>query len=243
MSMRSLVEDSRACVLWCLMSAALVLAFGCAEKDFPASSPSSAAPAPPATQAAPAPVTPAAELQAMAYRETGIASWYGREFHGRKTASGETFDMHALSAAHRTLPFGTVIRVTNLDNFKSIKVRVNDRGPFSGNRILELSYGAARELGFAAQGTAPVRIETMEKPNGNAVYTVQAAVFTEEENAQLLKDRLSRKFEVVAIVPFETNLGKFYRVRVGSYGTEEKAELVAGKLKLEGLEPYVMKKD
>jgi rare lipoprotein A len=182
-------------------------------------------------------------VQTATYQETGIASWYGREFQGRKTASGEIFDMKALSAAHRTLPLGTVIRVTNLENLKSIKLTVNDRGPFNGNRILDLSYGAARELGFIARGTAPVRIEALEQPNGNGTYTVQAAVFTEAESAQLLKDRLSRKYEFITIIPFETNLGRFYRVRVGSYGTLEKAELVAGKLRLEGLEPHVMRKD
>lgn len=189
-----------------------------------------------------APLAPAAARQST-YRETGIASWYGRDFQGRKTASGETFDMYGISAAHRTLPLGAVIRVTNLDNFKSIKVRVNDRGPFIKSRILELSYGAAKELGFAAQGTARVKIETLEPVNGTALYTVQAAVFTEEASAKLLKERLSRKFEVIAIVPFESNRGKVYRVRVGSYGTEEKAEVVAGRLTLEGLEPIVVRKD
>lgn len=204
---------------------------------------------PTAPQAAPAPVTPPAAPSATAlagpavYRETGVASWYGKDFNGRKTASGEVFDMYGMSAAHRTLPLGTVIRVTNLENYKSLKVRVNDRGPFVKNRVLELSYGAAKELGFVAQGTAPVRIETLEPVNGSALYTVQAAVFAEGESAKLLKDRLSQKFEQIAIAPFDSNLGKFYRVRVGSYSTEEKAELVAGKLKLEGLEPIVFRKD
>ncbi len=177
------------------------------------------------------------------YRETGLASWYGKESQGRKTASGENFDMNELSAAHRTLPLGTVIRVINLENYKSVKVRVNDRGPFVKNRIIELSYGAAKELGFVAQGTATVRIETMEPVGVSASYTVQAAVFTEEENAKALKDRLSKRFEHISIVPLETSLGKLYRVRVGSYSTEEKAELAASKLQLEGLEPMVVMLD
>jgi rare lipoprotein A len=148
-----------------------------------------------------------------------------------------------MSAAHRTLPLGTVIRVTNLDNYKSVTVKVNDRGPFVKNRIIELSYGAAKELGFIAQGTTTVKIESLEPVNGSASYTVQAAVFTEEESAKTLRGRLTKKFEQVFIVPFETGLGKLYRVRVGSYGTEEKAELVASKLKMEGLEPFVLRKD
>jgi rare lipoprotein A len=218
--------------------AVTTLAVSCAERQAPAGFPVASAPA-----AAPAvpPAPPAAA--ARIYRETGTASWYGSESQGRTTASGEVFDMNGLSAAHRTLPLGTVIRVTNLDNYKSVTVKVNDRGPFVKNRIIELSYGAARELGFIAQGTAPVKIETREPMNGGALYTVQAAIFTEEESAKTLKGRLTKKFEQVSIVPFETSLGKLYRVRVGSYGTEEKAELVASKLKMEGLEPFVVRKD
>lgn len=177
------------------------------------------------------------------YRETGMASWYGRDFHGRKTANGETYDMYGLSAAHRTLALGTVIRVTNLDSYKSITVRINDRGPFARNRILDLSYGAAKELGYVAQGTAKVKIETVEPVKDAALFTVQAAAFVEEENARMLKERLQRKFETVYIVPFESNVGKFFRVRVGAYPTEEKAERIAGKLTLEGLEPIVVRKD
>ncbi len=151
--------------------------------------------------------------------------------------------MNGMSAAHRTLPLGAVIRVTNLENYKSVTVRVNDRGPFVKSRIVELSYGAAKELGFVAQGTTTVKIETLERVKGGAFFTVQAAVFTEEDNAITLKEKLSKKFEHVTIVPLETSLGKLYRVRVGSYGTEEKADLVASKLNLEGLEPLVMRKD
>jgi rare lipoprotein A len=163
--------------------------------------------------------------------------------HGRKTASGEIFDRNGISAAHRTLPLGSAIRVTNLDNYKSIRVRVNDRGPFARNRVLDLSYGAAKELGFVAQGTARVKIEALEPIQDPGQYTVQAAVFAEMENARMLKDRLSKKFEVITIVPFESNVGKFYHVRVGAYASEEKADLIAGKLLLEGLEPIVVRKD
>ena len=212
------------------------LAASCAERKAPTGPPS--APAPAAAPAIP-PVSPANRI----YRETGTASWYGREFHGRTTASGEVFDRYGMSAAHRTLPLGTVIRVTNLDNYKSVTVTVNDRGPFVKKWIIDLSYGAAKELGFIAQGTAPVKIETLKPVDGSASYTVQAAVFTEEESAKALKYRLTKKFEHVFIVPFMTSLGKLYRVRVGSYGTEEKAELVASRLKLEGLEPFIIRKE
>jgi len=163
--------------------------------------------------------------------------------HGKKTASGELFDMRRLSAAHRTLPLGTMVHVTNLDNFKSITVRINDRGPFLKSRILDLSHEAASELGFVAQGTARVRIEILDAVGDSSRFTVQAAVFTEEENARMLKERLDAKFETVTILPFQTNVATFYRVRVGSYASEDRAEQVAGKLMLEGLEPIVMRKD
>jgi rare lipoprotein A len=198
----------------------------------------------------PVPLPPSAVVVPLAapapdqiYRETGLASWYGKEFHGRKTASGEVFDMYALTAAHRTLPVGTVIRVTNLDNFKSVKVTINDRGPFVKNWVLDLSYGAAKELGFVEQGVARVKIETLEAVSVSACYTVQAATFTEVENARMLRERLWQKFDHVFIVPLDTNIAHVYQVRIGSYSSEERAEAVAGKLTLEGLEPIVLRKD
>jgi rare lipoprotein A len=97
------------------------------------------------------------------YRETGVASWYGDEFHGRFTANGEIFDMHAVSAAHRTLPMPSVVRVTNLENGRSMVVRVNDRGPFVKDRIIDLSHRGANLLGFAAKGTARVKVEILEQ--------------------------------------------------------------------------------
>lgn len=99
------------------------------------------------------------------FSQTGVASWYGRQFHGRKTASGETFDMNAMTAAHRTLPLNCYIRVTNNATGKSVVVKVNDRGPFHGNRVLDLSYGAAKQLGFTNAGQAKVSIERVAGPN------------------------------------------------------------------------------
>jgi rare lipoprotein A len=99
------------------------------------------------------------------FSQTGAASWYGRQFHGRKTASGETYDMNGLTAAHRSLPLNCYIRVTNKNNGKSVVVKVNDRGPFHGNRVLDLSYGAAKQLGITNAGTAKVNIERVDGPN------------------------------------------------------------------------------
>ena len=92
------------------------------------------------------------------FSQTGIASWYGKKFHGRKTASGDRFNMYAMTAAHKRLPFGTLVRVTHLKNGRSVAVRINDRGPFVRGRIIDLSYGAAKKLGMVAQGVARVRI-------------------------------------------------------------------------------------
>lgn len=96
------------------------------------------------------------------FRQRGLASWYGRHWHGRHTASGERYDMYAMTAAHKNLPFPTYVRVTNLENAKSVIVKVNDRGPFHGNRVIDLSYTAAVKLGVLARGTAHVEIEAID---------------------------------------------------------------------------------
>lgn len=100
---------------------------------------------------------------AQGFRREGTASYYGPKFHGRKTSSGEVFDMYALTAAHNTLPFGTLVEVTNLENDLSVVVRINDRGPFMKNRIIDLSYEAARRIGMVGPGTAKVRLEIVNK--------------------------------------------------------------------------------
>lgn len=100
------------------------------------------------------------------FNQSGLASWYGRQFNGRPTASGERFDMDGLTAAHRSLPLNCYIRVTNQDNGKSVVVKVNDRGPFHANRILDLSYGAAQQIGITSRGVGNVTIERIDAPNG-----------------------------------------------------------------------------
>ncbi|MDQ6968274.1 MAG: septal ring lytic transglycosylase RlpA family protein [Mariprofundaceae bacterium] len=115
------------------------------------------------------------------YDQTGTASWYGKKFHGRKTANGERYDMHAMSAAHKTLPLPTMVRVTNLDNGRSVVVRVNDRGPFVKNRIIDLSYAAARSLGYDQKGTARVRVQTLD---GNVVSSSPSPAITRVPKAR-----------------------------------------------------------
>ncbi len=112
---------------------------------------------------------PGATGERATFTQGGLASWYGKSHHGKTTANGEPFDMNAMTAAHRSLPFGTVVRVTNLRSKRSIKVRINDRGPYTGGRIIDLSAHAARGLGIADHGVARVRIEQFpsDQPAGS----------------------------------------------------------------------------
>ena len=109
-------------------------------------------------------LTAVASNSVSKFKQNGLASWYGRQFHGRKTASGETFDMNGLTAAHRSLPLNCYVKVTNKSNGKSVVVKVNDRGPFHGNRVMDLSYGAAKQLGITSKGVGNVSIERVSGP-------------------------------------------------------------------------------
>ena len=109
-------------------------------------------------------LTAVASNSVSKFKQIGLASWYGRKFHGRKTASGETFDMNGLTAAHRSLPLNCYVKVTNKTNGKSVVVKVNDRGPFHGNRVMDLSYGAAKQLGITSKGVGNVSIERVSGP-------------------------------------------------------------------------------
>jgi rare lipoprotein A len=148
---------------------------------------------------------------AAGYYATGMASWYGRKFHGRLTSSGEPFDMFELTAAHRSLPIPTYVRVTNLDNGRSSVVRVNDRGPFHSDRIIDLSYAAAVKLGFEDRGTARVRVEVLEQA---PQFVLQAGAFRDLAAADTLKDSLIKLTgEVAYVVKVATD--SLYRVRLG----------------------------
>lgn len=205
----------------------------------------------------PEPATPRGGVQ------EGMASWYGKEFDGRPTASGERFDMNALTAAHRTLPLGTTVRVTNLENGEEVTLRVNDRGPFVKGRILDCSYGAAKELGFAGAGLAKVRVEVLQegkarsrrapapgevlaggtdtgRPLFDGSFTVQVGAFAVEANAVKLRDRLQAQFGDAYAVRFK----EFWRVRAGHLPSEEAAEALREKLRDAGYgEGFVTRND
>jgi rare lipoprotein A len=167
------------------------------------------------------------------YSEEGTASWYGKDFHGRKTSNGEVYDMHAMTAAHKTLPMNVYVRVINRSNGRQSVVRINDRGPFVRGRIIDLSYAAARDLGVVGPGTAPVRVEALgyREPvaAGGAVayrqpvsyalgpFTVQVGAFTVRENAERLADELRRGYGEASVVEGWVSGQRYHRVRVGLY--------------------------
>ncbi len=172
------------------------------------------------------------------FRQTGLASWYGDKFHGRTTANGETYDMYGRTAAHKTLPFDTMVRVTNLDSGQSIVTRINDRGPFHEGRIIDLTRTHADELSFRDRGTVRVSLEVVggagvsaaSVPGGQKAYALQVGAFTSVDNAQKLADSLRGDIEPVRVVMALVNGVTFYRVRVGYYTDRDVAEEDRGKL-------------
>ncbi len=178
-------------------------------------------------------------LDHRGYVEEGIASWYGEDFHGLKTSNGEIYDMHAMTAAHKTLPLGVYVKVQNLRNGSETILRVNDRGPFVKGRIIDLSFAGAKILGVAGPGTAPVRVEAL----GNRVqdaqgmvryeplpsydigsYAVQIGAFTLAENARRLAAEMKSRYGASDIQEGDVNGKRYYRVRVGKYTSLDAAE-------------------
>lgn len=179
------------------------------------------------------------------YVEEGVASWYGFPFQGRRTSNGEIYEMHEFTAAHRTLPFNTVVRVTNLRNGKQTEVRINDRGPFVANRVIDLSLSAAQEIDMVGTGTAPVHLDIISGPNPQlGFFGVQVGAFLVQENAERLKLRLATRYSPVSIATYDSPTGIFYRVRVGSVSSEDAAQQLAGQLNTdEQLTTFVVRLD
>lgn len=178
------------------------------------------------------------------YVERGIASWYGTKFHGRKTSNGEIYDMYKMTAAHTRLPIPSFVQVTNLENGKSIIVRVNDRGPFHPNRIIDLSYVAAIKLGIASQGTGLVEVRSIDphtwdgtlearRPprsnhagaasNGTTLF-IQAGAFSSRENAEQLQQRLNALMPSRSVQLAFAETDQLYRVRIGPLPTVDEAD-------------------
>lgn len=182
-----------------------------------------AEPAPPA--AAGAPVPSASTIPAVIDTgETGIASWYGHPYHGRASASGEIYDMEQMTAAHRTLPFGTMVRVHDLDNQKTVDVRINDRGPFVDGRIIDLSHAAARSIEMIGPGIARVQLEILSVPAAvaQAYFGVQVGAFRNRDNAEHLRRDMETKYGSARLVQRADTPG-FWHVVVGREPTQDGA--------------------
>jgi rare lipoprotein A len=190
---------------------------------------------------------------AEGFVQEGLASWYGEDFHGRATASGEVFDMYRPSAAHKTLPLGTYVRVANLAAKTETIVRINDRGPFVKGRVIDLSYAAAREVGLLGPGVAPVRIEALARQVGEVessgvkrpvveiqdleegLFSVQVGAFGDRQNALRLADRLRFVFgDAEVSVYTDKDRGVLYRVRVSKSRSLTQASQVEERLEAMG---------
>ncbi|MBN1881584.1 MAG: septal ring lytic transglycosylase RlpA family protein [Deltaproteobacteria bacterium] len=190
----------------------------------------------------------------------GVASWYGPKFHGKKTASGEVFDMYDLTAAHNTLPMGTLCVVTNKNTDESVTVRINDRGPFVKDRVIDLSYAAAKVIGMIDTGTAPVYVEVLgseetvpgyetastpppdiygEEVEG-LTYTIQVGSFTDRTNAENLQSMLMDMFTDVRVEEFATTGTTYYRVRVGLFASRIDALNTAEELTSAGYDGFIV---
>lgn len=167
---------------------------------------------------------------ARGYDEVGIASWYGDDFHGKKTASGDIYDMYAVSAAHKTLPLGTVVRVTNLHNGRHVDLLVNDRGPFVDGRIIDLSYGAARQLGSARQGIAKVRVTAVGSYAAPSSYLASRGSQTRTAAAPPPQSQPRMQ----AQAPAQTSRVEGYYIQVGTFSVRENAYTLRARLAQNG---------
>jgi rare lipoprotein A len=195
------------------------------------------------------------------YKERGMASWYGKKFHGQKTSSGEVYDMYAMSAAHKTLPIPSYARVTNVKNGKSVVVRVNDRGPFHSDRIIDLSYAAAYKLGYIGAGSAMVEVESVEPGQAasapaqatpappeepkNPVEAkntfIQVGAFSSRGNAEEYRERVTRQLTWLTDGIQILSIGNLWRLHVGPYGTSDAARPIAERIEAElKLKPLVV---
>lgn len=176
---------------------------------------------------------------ARGYRARGLASWYGTKFHKKRTSSGEPYDLYTMTAAHRTLPLPTYVKVTNLNNNQTLVVKVNDRGPFHEDRIIDLSYGAALKLGLLPEGTAPVEIEALMTDGLEhqlARYYLQAGAFTSKALAEALQEKIQQISSVpVFIEPYNT----YFLVKIGPMANKHHSERLKSELSGRGISEVI----
>ncbi|TKB66763.1 MAG: septal ring lytic transglycosylase RlpA family protein [Nitrospira sp.] len=169
----------------------------------------------------------------IGFVERGMASWYGPGFHGNKTANGERYDMYKLTAAHRTLPLGSVALVHSLTSGRQVTVRINDRGPFARGRVLDLSLAGAQALGMVDNGTDQVELRVVDynsRPEGMGVLRVQVGAFADLQNARALLAQVQRDFADGRIIQIDLQEGRRYRVQIGRFITEPEAQMAASRL-------------
>jgi rare lipoprotein A len=177
--------------------------------------------------------------------ETGIASWYGHPYHGRPAANGEIYDMEGFTAAHRTLPFGTWVRVVNLTNDRAVDVRITDRGPFVENRIIDLSHAAAGAIGLIGPGVARVRIDILSVPTITPAqnwYAVQAGAFLDQDRAERVRVALERDYGSARLV-LRPGSPPMWRVLVGRAPSEAAADAIAQRIRQQEGSAFVVRLD
>jgi rare lipoprotein A len=183
----------------------------------------------------------------IGFVERGMASWYGPGFHGNRTANGERYDMYKLTAAHRTLPLGSVAVVHSLSSGRHITVRINDRGPFAKGRILDLSWAGAQALGMIGNGTDQVELRVVgynSRPEGMGVLRVQVGAFADLQNARTLFAQVQRNFSDGRIIQVDLPEGRRYRVQIGRFLTESEAQMAAIRLdRTFGVQSFVIRDD
>jgi len=191
-----------------------------------------------AASARPAPARPGTT-------EVGYASWYGDPYHGRRAANGEIYDKHQMTAAHRTLPFDTLVSVLNLDNQREVRVRINDRGPFIAGRIIDLSQAAAEGIAMIGPGTAKVRLEVLSggPAPGPDRFAVQIGAFREPDSAEQLQRRMAARYGGAYIEEVRTDQGLLYRVRVGPKPSLTEAQQLAASLERENFSSLIVRVD
>ena len=225
----------------------LLLVAGCATATHPSGGGPPVAtptpPSPPPSVPTPAPAT------TLGVGETGQASWYGEPHHGRPTASGEIYDMHDLTAAHRTLPLGTRVLVTNTRTGQATEVRINDRGPFKEGRVVDLSYAAALLLGAVGPGVIPVRVQVISLPEAATAgaaaggrFAVQVGAFSSRAPAESLRRDLARDGVQATVSEASISGETYYRVRVGDYADRTAAHEAARGLAVRGRRAVIVER-
>lgn len=225
---------TRRAVLVFASAACVVFSAGCAKKKHV----SARAPA----------RTRSASNAPIAANETGLASWYGNPYHGRAAANGEIYDMDKLTAAHRTLPFGTMVRVTRTDSGQSVEVRITDRGPFVDGRIIDLSRAAARAIDLIGPGVAEVRVEPVSvaasaaSAPASGLFAVQVGAFREKDRAEKQRSTLDSEYGLARLV-FRDGSPPLWRVLVGRESSPDSAAALADRLRSEVGSAFVVRLD